>query len=135
MQLNQETQHRHGKYLAPRSLVLRLLLSGVTISAVLTGIFTGGDRAIAVPQDNATHEAPRAEWQTSEEIPEEILRTEIITGASSPLTGEVVSAAEYAQLQAELAGPAGDTLVSEDLEYLIFLLQFRRAIRPIIPFL
>ena len=70
-----------------------------------------------------------------EEIPEEILRTEIITGARSPLTGEVLSAAEYAQIQAALAAPAGDTLVRDDIQYLIFLLQFRRAVRPIIPFL
>ena len=80
-------------------------------------------------------EALSTELNTDEDIPEEILRTEIITGARSPLTGEVLSAAEYAQLQATLAAPAGDTLVSDDLEYLIFLLQFRRAVRPIIPFL
>jgi len=69
------------------------------------------------------------------DIPEEILRTEIITGARSPVTGEVLSAAEYAELQAELEDSAGTALVSEDIRYLIFLLQLRRAVRPIIPFL
>lgn len=69
------------------------------------------------------------------EIPEEILRTEIITGARSPLTGEPLTAAEYAQLQATLEGPQGTPLVSEDLRYLIFLLQVRRAVRPILPFI
>ncbi len=73
--------------------------------------------------------------ESAEEIPEEILRTEIITEARSPLTGEVMSAADYAQLQAELADSAGTPLVSEDLRYLIFLLEFRRAVKPIIPFL
>ena len=69
------------------------------------------------------------------DIPEEILRTEIITDARSPITGKRLSAADYAQLQAELAAPAGDTLVSQDVRYLFFLLQFRRAIQPILPFL
>ena len=73
--------------------------------------------------------------EISEEVPEEILRTEIITGARSPLTGKPLSAVEYAQLQAELASPAGNTLVSEDLRYLIFLLQVRRSLKPILPFI
>ena len=73
--------------------------------------------------------------ENAEEIPEEILRTEIITEARSPFTGEPLTAAEYAQLQAELADSAGTPLVSEDLRYLIFLLQVRRAVKPIIPFL
>ncbi|MFK8184660.1 MAG: hypothetical protein AB8B99_14920 [Phormidesmis sp.] len=75
------------------------------------------------------------EGRLIEEVPEEILRTEIITGARSPLTGEPLTAVEYAQLQAELAAPAGGNLVSQDIEYLIFLLQLRRAIKPIIPFI
>ena len=70
-----------------------------------------------------------------EDVPEEILRTEIITEARSPLTGDPLTAAEYAQLQAELAAPAGGNLVNEDIQYLIFLLQFRRAIKPIVPFI
>lgn len=70
-----------------------------------------------------------------EDIPEEILRTEIITEARSPLTGEPMSAADYAQLTDELRSPAGDSLVSQDLNYLIYLLQIRRAIKPILPFL
>ena len=91
------------------------------------------------PQDSLEPDSLESEsleadiW--AEEIPEEILRTEIITGARSPLTGEPLSAAEYAQLQAELADSAGEPLVSEDLRYLIFLLQVRRAVKPIIPFL
>ena len=73
--------------------------------------------------------------EIAEEIPEEILRTEIITGARSPITGEPMTAAEYAQLQAELDGPVGTALVSDDIRYLVFLLQVRRAIRPIVPFI
>lgn len=68
------------------------------------------------------------------EIPEEILRTEIITEARSPLTGKPLSAVDYAQLQAELAAPAGGNLLNDDLRYLLFLLQLRRSVKPIIPF-
>lgn len=69
------------------------------------------------------------------EIPEEILRTEIITAARSPLTGKPLSAADYAQLLEALEAPAGNTLVSEQIRYLVFLLQLRRSVRPILPFL
>ena len=72
---------------------------------------------------------------TSDEIPEEILRTEIITGARSPFTGEPMTAAEYAQLQEKLDEPAGTPLVSSDIRHLVFLLQLRRAVRPILPFI
>lgn len=70
-----------------------------------------------------------------DEIPEEVLRTEIITAARSPLTGEPLSAAEYAQLLETLQAPTGDTLVNQQIRYLVFLLQIRRSIRPIVPFL
>lgn len=68
------------------------------------------------------------------EIPEEILRTEIITEARSPITGKPMTAAEYAQLQAELSDPTTDITVSDNIRYLVFLLQIRRTIKPIVPF-
>lgn len=70
-----------------------------------------------------------------DDIPEEILRTEIITAARSPLTGEPLSAAEYAQLLEELEAPAGGRLVSQDIRRLFFLLEIRRALKPILPFI
>lgn len=69
-----------------------------------------------------------------EETPEEVLRTRIILEARSPLTGEPLTAAEYAQLQAELQQNP-NPLVSQELRHLIYLLQLRRVLRPIIPFL
>ena len=69
------------------------------------------------------------------EIPEEILRTEIITGARSPLTGEPLTAAEYAQLQEALDNPIEPNRVSDNIRYLVFLLQLRRSVRPILPFI
>ncbi|MEL6354142.1 MAG: hypothetical protein AAFR58_20690 [Cyanobacteria bacterium J06627_28] len=68
------------------------------------------------------------------EIPEEILRTEIITEARSPVDGERLTAAEYAQLEAELA-VGRPPMLSQRIRYIIFLLEFRRAVKPILPFL
>lgn len=82
-----------------------------------------------------TERVPAIADDVQAEIPEEILRTEIITGARSLVTGEPMTAAEYAQLQEELAQPGGTPLVSNDIRYLVFLLQVRRAIRPILPFI
>ncbi len=70
-----------------------------------------------------------------EDTPEEILRTEIITEARSPLTGEPLSAAEYAVLMEQLQDPNRNPQVSPDLASLIALLQMRRVVKPILPFI
>lgn len=108
-----------------------LLLSGA-----LWGALSAAARAVPISAERQTYsQTPAIEMtdEIAEEIPEEILRTEIITEARSPLTGEPLSAAEYAQIQAELTAPA--SAISDDIRYLIFLLQVRRAIKPIVPFL
>ncbi|NET62176.1 MAG: hypothetical protein F6K47_40530 [Symploca sp. SIO2E6] len=69
-----------------------------------------------------------------EDVPEEILRTEIITEARSPIDGQPLTAAEYAQLQAELAQNPVSPDVSPQIERLIFLLRLRQMLRTIIPF-
>ena len=48
------------------------------------------------------HPVPGKQDVLIEDIPEEVLVTEIILEARSPLNGEPLSAAEYAQLQDEL---------------------------------
>ena len=103
-----------------------------------TSVTTVGQATLdldAIETDDAGSAVDVGVDRIAEEIPEEILRTEIITEARSPLTGEPMSAADYAQLQAELNGTNGTPAVSDDLRYLIFLLQVRRAIKPIVPFL
>lgn len=69
-----------------------------------------------------------------EEVPEEILRTEIITEARSPVDGERLSAAEYAELEEELQ--AGDRVpqLPPSVRQVIFLLQIRRALQQVLPF-
>lgn len=91
---------------------------------VTTGLalvaFLGNDALALPPQDD---------------IPEEILRTEIITEARSPLNGEPISAADYATLQEHLRDPNTEPVVNPDIAQLIQLLQLRRTLKPILPFL
>ena len=125
-----------------RLMVTRLCLCIGTM--LLWGHLISAAQAVTVDLDAIASEDPKeiAEpisaaslAEISEEIPEEILRTEIITGARSPLTGEPLSADEYARLQDELKAPAGGNIAGNDIRYLIFLLQVRRAIKPIVPFI
>ena len=70
----------------------------------------------------------------AQDIPEEILRTEIILEGRSPVDGKPLSAAEYEELQARLAQSAFPPEINPDLRELIFLLQLRKFIKTIIPF-
>jgi hypothetical protein len=71
-----------------------------------------------------------------DDTPEEILQTEIITEARSPLNGEPLTAAEYAELVAELQdGPDIRPDLAPEVEYIIYTLYLRRTIRSIFPFL
>jgi hypothetical protein len=68
------------------------------------------------------------------EIPEEILRTEIILSARSPINGQTLTASEYAELQKQLqtSPPPGLNAAIQDR---IFLLRIRKAILQFLPFL
>ncbi len=69
-----------------------------------------------------------------EDVPEEVLRTEIITEARSPIDGKPLTAAEYAQLRAELAEPSFAPDLPPKIRQQIFLLRIRQLIRTIAPF-
>ncbi len=73
-----------------------------------------------------------------EDIPEEVLRTEIYTEARSPIDGKLLSAAEYIELDESLQATINNIpprlLVSERLQKLIDLLKLRKLIRQVIPF-
>ena len=69
-----------------------------------------------------------------EDIPEEILRTEILIEGRSLLDGQPLSAAEYAQLQAELAKRGFPPEISPKIRELIFLLNLRHFFQTIVPF-
>jgi hypothetical protein len=99
----------HRFYLKSLSLTLGLLLMG-------------GEAVRALPPP--------------EDIPEEVLRAEIITGARSPIDGEPLTAAEYAQLQAELAtAPPEQIQLSPIITRNIRLLRLRRFIKTFFPFI
>ncbi|NDJ25262.1 hypothetical protein GS682_27200 [Nostoc sp. B(2019)] len=68
-----------------------------------------------------------------EDTPEEILRTQIITEARSPIDGKPLTAAEYAELQAQLQKAPPPKLTS-NLRQTLFLLRLRNALRQFFPF-
>lgn len=69
-----------------------------------------------------------------EDVPEEVLRAEIITEARSPIDGKPLSAAEYAQLQTQIAEGTFAPEVNPQLRQLIFLLRLRQLFRTVTPF-
>jgi hypothetical protein len=69
-----------------------------------------------------------------EDIPEEILRTEIITEGRSPINGEPLNAAEYAELEEKLATSETPLPISPKIRELIFLLNIRDFFKTITPF-
>lgn len=68
-----------------------------------------------------------------EDLPEEVLRTQIVTEARSPIDGKPVTAAQYAQLKAQLEGRSPPPQVNPKIEQLIFLLRLRQLIRTVTP--
>jgi hypothetical protein len=82
------------------------------------------------------HSAGKAVMALSppEDIPEEILRTEIILAARSPIDGKILTPAEYAELQAQIQISPPPRL-SSGIRDKIFLLQLRKALLQLFPFL
>lgn len=76
---------------------------------------------------------PATSLPPPEDVPEEVLRTEIITEARSPINGKPLTAAEYAQLQAELEGRLAPAEVTPKIQGLIFLLRLRQLLRTVTP--
>lgn len=109
--------------------LMRIAESSSAQNAIQSGL--QGDLQI-IPDDQRQNPAA----QEPDDIPEELLRTEIITEARSPLTGESLSAAEYAQLLESIQNtPADGSLISSEIRQLIQLLQIRRTLRPVLPFI
>ena len=70
----------------------------------------------------------------TEDVPEEILRTEIILEGRSPVDGKPLSAAEYEELKAQLAQASFEPQLAPNIQQIIFLLQIRKFVKTIIPF-
>ncbi len=68
-----------------------------------------------------------------EDIPEEILRTEIIIEARSPIDNQPLSASEYAQLQQSNQTSPYPPQIDDYWQQQIFLLRILKMIRTITP--
>jgi hypothetical protein len=82
--------------------------------------------------------APAIALPPPQDTPEEILRTEIILDARSPIDGKPLTAKEYAELQAEIEqtlSQVSPRSVSPRLRELVFLLSIRRGLRLFLPFI
>lgn len=69
-----------------------------------------------------------------DDVPEEVWRTEIITEARSPIDGELLTAAEYAQLKAELAQRSTPPELDPEIRQSVFQLQLLDLLRTVTPF-
>ena len=69
-----------------------------------------------------------------EDIPEEVLRTEITLEGRSP-TGVELTASEYAELTTAQAESPYDPVLDSEIRQVIFLLQIRRMLKPLLPFI
>ncbi|MEH1921101.1 hypothetical protein [Nostoc sp.] len=97
------------------------LLSLIVISATLLILSSDwGSSVIALPPP--------------EDTPEEILRTQIIIEARSPIDGKFLTAAEYIQLQAQLQEVPPPKLEPKIREQ-IYLLRLRKTLLQFFPFL
>lgn len=70
-----------------------------------------------------------------DDLPEEVLRTRIVLEARSPLDGSPLTAAEYAELAAELATSTRSPQLDPRVQNIVFLLQIYQALRILTPFL
>jgi hypothetical protein len=108
-----------GKVKAIKAIKL-LSLVVISVTLVILSSYWGSSLVIALPPP--------------EDTPEEILRTQIIIEARSPIDGSFLTAAEYIQLQAQLQEvppPKLDPKIREQ----IFLLRLRKTLLQFFPFL
>ncbi|MGG6297481.1 hypothetical protein ACQ4M4_24055 [Leptolyngbya sp. AN02str] len=80
--------------------------------------------------------APSHALPPPEDIPEEVLRTQIILEGRSPIDGEALTAQEYAEQQAAIQvvlNAPGE--LSPEVREVIFLLSLRKGLRIFFPFI
>ena len=107
-------------YLAMKPLLQTYLFLAIAFNSCLSFISHYPKLAIALPPP--------------EDIPEEVLRTEIILEGRSPIDGKPLSAREYEELKTELAQSSNNPEINSDIQRLIFLLQLRKFLKTVIPF-
>jgi hypothetical protein len=101
--------------IAKQMLVSSLLLSSAIVAA---GFGHQSVQALPPPDD----------------VPEEVLRREIIIDARSPLDGTPMTAAEYAELQAKLGDEADIAVpLSPGVRHTVYLLRLLNLLRTVNP--
>ncbi len=69
-----------------------------------------------------------------DETSEEVLRTEIILEARSPLDGKPLTIAEYTELEEQLKERAFAPEIDPEVQQLIFQLRLLKLVRTFVPF-
>ena len=90
----------------------------LTTTIIVLGLGTQSANALPPPED----------------IPEEILRTEIITEGRSPIDNQPLSAAEYEELIAQLTESKFPPELNSKVKEIVFLLELLKFIRTVTPF-
>jgi hypothetical protein len=80
-------------------------------------------------------QSPSQFLPSADDIPEEILRTEIILEGRSPLDGVPLTATEYTELMEALAESPHAPQLNPKIRHLVFLLKVRKFFRTLLPFL
>ena len=78
----------------------------------------------------------QAEPQFTTDIPEEVLENELILDGRSPIDGQPLSPAEYAQLEDQLQQVSGEVpgRLSPKVQQAVVLLRLRKVITTLFPF-
>jgi hypothetical protein len=104
--------------------------------AALIHLFVTATVVTATEVTAARPSVPVEALPTSQDQPEEVLRTEIILDARSPINGKPITAAEYADLEARIDERNREMgVVPPRFRQLITLLRIRKVLRAIFPFL
>jgi hypothetical protein len=116
---------RRSPYKGPRFQWVREMQGrGISVLLILTTI-------ALMPLPAMATEEPTA---MVEEFSEEVLRSEILLDGRSPLTGELLSATEYVELQAEIEKTnAVEPQVASKLRNLVGLVKLRKFIKTVLP--
>jgi hypothetical protein len=108
--------------MAPLMRPNRMLLGGLVPIITPIGILLQALPSLALPPPS--------------DPPEEVLRTEIIGEARSAIDGQLLTAQQYAQLQAEIeAANQPEAVVPEKGRQLIGLLRLRKLLKTFLPFI
>lgn len=97
----------------------KLLKLGINLGIGLIVIGTQVSQALPPPED----------------IPEEVLRTEILLEGRSPVNGEALTTSEYVELEQQLAQNPYSPQLKPKIQQLIFLLRVRKLLKTVIPIL